>query len=147
MPTLSTAEIRAAARARAKAATEALPGLQAARESAEAECQRAEDARSAAYKAVSAARQAEAIAEVTPGAALALIRLVESAPHLIGALKSQQAKRITSTQNHAALVRRKLVVPSLGQGAQITPLTFLGAQVLRLHAEITAETPTTEDKQ
>lgn len=147
MPTLSTAEIRAAARAKAKAATEALPDLQAARESAEAELQRAEDARSAAYKAVSAARQAEDIAEVAPAAALALIRLVESAPHLIDALKAQRAKRIVPAQDHAALVRRRLVFAGMGQGAQLTSLTFLGEQVLRLHAEITAETPTTEDKQ
>lgn len=144
---LSTTEIRAAARAKAKAATEALPELQAARERDKAERQRAEEALSEANKALSASQQARAIAEVTPAAALALIRLVEGAPHLIGALKSQQAKRIVSVQDHAALVRRKLVIPSLDQGAQLTPLTYLGEQVLRLHAEITAETPTTEDKQ
>lgn len=148
MSTLSTAEIRAAARARAKAATEALPELQAARESAEAERQRAEEALSEANRALSAARQAVAICDVTPSAALALIRLVESAPHLIDALKAKAAKRLIHGDDHASLIRRKLVTPSLlGQGAQITPLTFLGAQVVRLHTEITAETPTTEDKQ
>lgn len=147
MPTLSTAEIRAAARAKAKAATEALPDLQAARERAEAERQRAEEALSEANRALSTARQAEAGAVATPNAALALIRLAESAPHLIDALKSQRAKRIVSDQDHAALVRRRLVFAGLGQGAQLTSLTSLGAQVLRLHAEITAETPTTEDKQ
>lgn len=147
MSTISTAEIRAAARARAKTATEALPDLQAARERAEAERQRAEEALSEANSALSAARRAEAIADATPAAALALIRLIEGAPHLMGALKSQQAKRIISTQDHAALVRRKLVSASLGQRAQLTPLTFLGEQVLRLHTEITAENPTTEGKQ
>lgn len=147
MSTLSTAEIRAAARAKAKAATEALPELHAARESAEAERQRAEEALSEANRARYEAILAKDVAEVTPAAALALIRLVEGTPHLIGALKAQQARRIISTQDHAALVRRKLVYASLGQRAQLTPLTFLGEQVLRLHAEITAETKTTEDKQ
>ena len=147
MSTLSTAEIRAAARAKAKAATEALPDLQAARERADAERQRAEEALSEANKARYEAILTKDVAEVTPAAALALIRLAESAPHLIDALKAQQAKRIISTQDHAALVRRKLVYAPLGQRAQLTPLTFLGAQVLRLHTEITAETPTTEDKQ
>lgn len=145
--TLSTAEIRAAARARAKAATEALPDLQAARERAEAERQRAEEALSEANRALSAARQAEAIADATPAAALALIRLVESAPHLIDALKAQRAKRIVPARDHAALVRRGLVFAGMGQGAQLTSLTFLGEQVLRLHTEITAENPTTEGKQ
>lgn len=141
MPTLSTAEIRAAARARAKAATEALPDLQAARERAEAERQRAEEALSEANSALSAARRAEAIADATPAAALALIRLIEGAPHLIDALKAKATKRLIHGDDYASLIRRKLVN---GQGGYPT---FLGAQVLRLHAEITAETPTTEDKQ
>lgn len=147
MPTLSTAEIRAAARARAKAATEALPGLEARFEEAASALRAARDAERAARSALDAVNATLSLCSSTPAAALALIRLTEGAPHLIGALKAQQAKRIVSVQDHAALVRRKLVVPSLGQGAQITPLTYLGAQVLRLHAEITAETPTTEDKQ
>ena len=82
---------------------------------------------------------------LSPAAALALIRLVESAPHLIDALKAQRAKRIVPARDHAALVRRGLVFAGMGQGAQLTSLTSLGAQVLRLHAEITEAT--TEDKQ
>lgn len=144
MPTLSTAEIRAAARAKAKAATEALPDLQAARESAEAELQRAEDARSAAYKAVSAARQAEAVAEVTPSAVLALIRLVESAPNLISALKLCGADRSVPSGDSVALLRRKLASPPSPGGGRLR-LSSLGTQVLRLHTEITEAT--TEDKQ
>lgn len=146
MSTISTAEIRAAARARAKAATEALPELHAARESAEAERKRAEEALSEANRALSAARQAEAIADATPAAALALIRLVESAPHLIAALNLCGSDRRVTPGEAAALIRRKLASPPSPGGGRLR-LSSLGAQVLRLHAEITAETPTTEDKQ
>lgn len=139
MSTLSTAEIRAAARARAKAATEALPELHAARESAEAERQRAEEALSEANKARYEAILTKDVAEATPAAALALIRLLGSAPHLIDALKAKAAKRLIHGDDHASLIRRKLVS---GQGGYPT---FLGAQVLRLHTEITEAA--TEDKQ
>lgn len=139
MTTLSTAEIRAAARAKAKAATEALPDLHAARERAEAELQRAEEALSEATKARYEAILAKDVAKFTPSAALALIRLVESAPHLIDALKANASKRPIHGDDHASLIRRKLVN---GQGGYPT---FLGAQVLRLHAEITEAA--TEDKQ
>lgn len=145
MPTLSTAEIRAAARAKAKAATEALPDLEARFDEAASALRAARDAERAARSALDAASATLSLCSSTPSAALALIRLIEGAPHLIGALKAQQAKRIVSTQDHAALVRRKLVSASLGQRAQLTPLTFLGEQVLRLHAEIAEAT--TEDKQ
>lgn len=144
MSTISTAEIRAAARACAKTATEALPDLQAARERAEAERQRAEEALSEANSALSAARRAEAIADATPAAALALIRLVESAPHLIDAFKRCGGGRPVSQDEAAALIRRKLASPPSPGGGRLR-LSSLGAQVLRLHAEITEAT--TENKQ
>lgn len=142
---LSTAEIRAAARARAKAATEALPSLRAARERLETERQRAEDALSEANKALTAARWSEAAAEGTPAAALALIRLVESAPHLIGALNLCGSDRRVTPGEAAALIRRKLASPPSPGGGRLR-LSSLGAQVLRLYTEIT-EAPTVEDKQ
>ena len=144
MPTLSTAEIRAAARARAKAATEALPALQEARRRAEIDRQRAEEALSEANKALTTARRSEAAAEATPGAALALIRLVESAPHLIAALNLCGSDRRVTPGEAAALIRRKLASPPSPGGGRLR-LSSLGAQVLRLHGEITEAT--TENKQ
>lgn len=146
MPTLSTAEIRAAARARAKAATEALPELVARYNEADAAHKLAYDAERATHDALAAASDAVNLCSATPAAALALIRLVESAPHLIGALNLCGSDRRVTPDEAAALLRRKLASPPRPGGGRLR-LSSLGAQVLRLHAEITAETPTTEDKQ
>ena len=141
---LSTAEIRAAARAKAKAATEALPELVARYNEADVAHKSAYYAERAAHDALAAASDAVNLCSATPSAALALIRLVESAPHLIDALKRCGGGRPVSQDEAAALIRRKLASPPSPGGGRLR-LSSLGAQVLRLHTEITEAT--TEDKQ